>query len=87
MKRSKWRDHSLPLWSGYFWQGGKEYPDLKLGYLRLTATGGHPGKDAQHAAIRRWVAPRDGTVTELSIEPGQPVTTGQVVCVIAQDGD
>jgi biotin carboxyl carrier protein len=32
-------------------------------------------------------APRDGTVTELSIESGQPVNTGQVVCVIAQDGD
>jgi len=30
-------------------------------------------------------APRDGTVTDLSVEPGQPVTTGQVVCVIAQD--
>src|SRR5262249_32263420 len=55
----------LPFWSGYFWQGGKEYPDLKLAYLRLTATGGHPGKDAQHAAIRRWVAPHDGTVNLL----------------------
>jgi acetyl-CoA/propionyl-CoA carboxylase biotin carboxyl carrier protein len=32
-------------------------------------------------------AHRDGVVTELSIEPGQAVTTGQVVCVIAQDED
>ena len=31
-------------------------------------------------------AHRDGTVTELSVEPGQPVTTGQIVCVVAQDG-
>jgi acetyl-CoA/propionyl-CoA carboxylase, biotin carboxylase, biotin carboxyl carrier protein len=32
-------------------------------------------------------AHRDGVVTELSIEPDQAVTTGQVVCVIAQDED
>jgi acetyl-CoA/propionyl-CoA carboxylase biotin carboxyl carrier protein len=32
-------------------------------------------------------AHRDGVVTELSVEPGQAVTTGQVVCVIAQDED
>ena len=29
--------------------------------MLLTATGGHPGNDQQHAAIRRWIAPRDGT--------------------------
>jgi biotin carboxyl carrier protein len=32
-------------------------------------------------------AHRDGSVSELSIEPGQPVTTGQVICIIAQDED
>jgi acetyl-CoA/propionyl-CoA carboxylase biotin carboxyl carrier protein len=32
-------------------------------------------------------AHRDGAVSELSIEPGQPVTTGQVICIIAQDED
>jgi hypothetical protein len=47
--------------NGY--QGGAEFPDPKLSFLRLTPTGGHPGKDAQHAAIRRWIAPRDGTVS------------------------
>jgi acetyl-CoA/propionyl-CoA carboxylase biotin carboxyl carrier protein len=30
-------------------------------------------------------AHRDGTVTDLSVEPGQAVTTGQVVCIISQD--
>jgi acetyl-CoA/propionyl-CoA carboxylase, biotin carboxylase, biotin carboxyl carrier protein len=28
---------------------------------------------------------RDGTVTDLSVEPGQSVTTGQVVCVVLQE--
>ena len=28
----------------------------------LNATGGHPGNDPQHAAIRRWTAPRDGAI-------------------------
>jgi acetyl-CoA/propionyl-CoA carboxylase biotin carboxyl carrier protein len=32
-------------------------------------------------------AHRDGSVSELSIEPGQPVTIGQVICIIAQDED
>jgi len=52
----------LPHWTGSVWQGGKEYPDETLAHLRLTATGGHAGKDARHAAIRRWVAPRGGVL-------------------------
>jgi mono/diheme cytochrome c family protein len=52
----------LPHWSGQAWQVGKEFPDKMLGHLRLTSTGGHPGNDRQHAAIRRWVAPREGVV-------------------------
>ena len=28
-------------------------------------------------------AHRAGTVTGLSVEPGQPVATGQVICVLA----
>jgi acetyl-CoA/propionyl-CoA carboxylase biotin carboxyl carrier protein len=27
-------------------------------------------------------AHRDGVVTQLSIAPGEPVTTGQVICVV-----
>ncbi len=32
-------------------------------------------------------AHRDGVVSELSVAPGQAVTTGQVICVIVQEGD
>jgi acetyl-CoA/propionyl-CoA carboxylase biotin carboxyl carrier protein len=32
-------------------------------------------------------AHREGVVTELSVSPGEPVQAGQVICVIAQDGD
>jgi biotin carboxyl carrier protein len=28
-------------------------------------------------------APRDGIVFELSVQPGEPVGTGQVICVVA----
>ena len=52
----------LPHFSGTAWQGGPEYPDGNLRYLQLTSTGGRVGIDAAHAAVRRWVAPRDGVV-------------------------
>jgi hypothetical protein len=29
----------------------------------LDATGGNPGEDASHAAVRRWTSPLDGTVS------------------------
>lgn len=49
----------LPHFTGSAWQGGPKWPDAKLGWVQLTAKGGHPGNDRQHAAVRRWVAPRD----------------------------
>ncbi len=52
---------ALPHWTGKAWQGGGELPDTSLGWVLLTADGGHPG-DAAHCAIRRWVAPSDGVV-------------------------
>jgi len=52
----------LPLFTGEAWQGGANWPDTKLGWVQLTALGGHAGNDLQHAAIRRWVAPRDATL-------------------------
>ncbi|HEY0456689.1 MAG TPA: PSD1 and planctomycete cytochrome C domain-containing protein, partial [Verrucomicrobiae bacterium] len=55
--------HSLPHFTKYAWQGGPDLPDPKLGWVVLNAEGGHPGNDAQHAAIRRWIAPRDGTIS------------------------
>ncbi len=42
------------------WQVAKDLPEAELGYISLHKTGGHPGRDAQHAVIRRWTAPRDG---------------------------
>jgi acetyl-CoA/propionyl-CoA carboxylase biotin carboxyl carrier protein len=32
-------------------------------------------------------SPRAGTVSSLSVEPGQPVTTGQVICLVTQEAD
>jgi hypothetical protein len=51
----------LPHFTGDAWQGGAKWPDAKLGWVQLTADGGHAGNDLKHAAIRRWTAPRDGT--------------------------
>ncbi len=49
----------LPHFTGTSWQGGPKWPDAKLGWVQLTATGGHPGNDRGVAAIRRWTAPRE----------------------------
>jgi hypothetical protein len=49
----------LPHFTGDAWQGGKNWPDKKLGWVQITAKGGHAGNDMAHAAVRRWVAPRD----------------------------
>ena len=48
----------LPYFNGIAWQGGPNVPDKTLGWVHLTATGGHAGNDLAHAAIRRWVAPK-----------------------------
>lgn len=53
----------LPHFSGTAWQGGEGWPDAKLGWVQLTALGGHPGNNREHAAVRRWTAPRAMTVT------------------------
>jgi hypothetical protein len=56
--------HFTPLahFKSGVWQGGLELPDPALRYVMLTAGGGHPGGDAAHAAIRRWVSPINGVV-------------------------
>jgi hypothetical protein len=64
--------NKLPHFTGDAWQGGSKFPDDKLGWVQLTSTGGHPGNDLKHAAIRRWTAPADGAVSiggELVHEP------------------
>jgi Protein of unknown function (DUF1549)/Protein of unknown function (DUF1553)/Planctomycete cytochrome C len=69
---------TLPHFTGDAWQGGPNWPDPKLGWVQLTADGGHAGNDLQHAAVRRWLAPRDlivsvsGTVRHEQ-EPGDGI--------------
>jgi len=50
----------LPHFSGNAWQGGDNFPDSKLGWLKLDAKGGHPGNDLKHAIVRRWTATDEG---------------------------
>jgi hypothetical protein len=52
----------LPYFADKAWQGSADYPDAKLGWVQLTAEGGHAGNDLQHAAIRRWTAPVSGKI-------------------------
>jgi hypothetical protein len=54
---------SLNCFTGDAWQNSAYLPDAELGWLMLDATGGYPGEDLKHAAIRRWTAPRDGVVS------------------------
>ncbi|HZE96736.1 MAG TPA: PSD1 and planctomycete cytochrome C domain-containing protein [Planctomycetota bacterium] len=53
----------LPHFAGMAWQGGAKLPDPKLGWVLLTAEGGHPANATVGAAIRRWTAPHDGAVS------------------------
>lgn len=52
-----------PKFTGQAWQGQDTLPDPVIGWVSLNAGGGHPGNDLQHAVIRRWIAPRDGTLS------------------------
>ncbi|TWU08099.1 PSD1 and planctomycete cytochrome C domain-containing protein [Stieleria varia] len=63
---------TLPHFTGTAWQGGPAWPDAKLGWVQITANGGHPGNNRNVAAIRRWTAPRNMTVaiqSHLAHEP------------------
>ena len=53
----------LPHFTGSAWQGDEAWPNEKLGWTQLTASGGHPGNDRKHAVVRRWVAGTDGSYT------------------------
>jgi hypothetical protein len=61
-KRVK-RFELLPHFTGSAFQGGPALPDPLLGWVLVNDSGGHTGNDVQHAAIRRWTAPRDGFVS------------------------
>lgn len=63
---------ALPHFTGNAWQGSETWPDAGLGWVQLTAKGGHPGNDRAHASVRRWTAPAAMTITiqsELKHEP------------------
>ncbi|HUF61164.1 MAG TPA: DUF1549 and DUF1553 domain-containing protein [Verrucomicrobiales bacterium] len=62
---------ALPYFNGESWQGGPEWPDPAWGWARLTAAGGHPGNDRDHAVIRRWIAPEDGVVEVRGVVRGE----------------
>ena len=63
---------ALPHFTGTAWQGGPAFPDSTLGWVQLTATGGHPGNDRAHACIRRWTAPRELTLNIQSTLTHEP---------------
>ncbi len=54
------RFHELKFFDGKNYQAGKEYPDPRVGHVRHSAVGGHPGRNQETAFIRRWIAPYDG---------------------------
>ena len=63
---------ALPHFTGDAWQGSDAWPDAVLGWVQLTAKGGHPGNDRAHASVRRWTAPAAMTIaiqSELKHEP------------------
>jgi hypothetical protein len=78
----------LGHFTGKAWQGGIEWPDTKLGWVQLTAEGGHAGNDLAHAAVRRWTAPRDATVAiRGSIRHAHPEGDGITASIVStRDG-
>jgi hypothetical protein len=56
----------LPHFTGDAWQGGPAWPDPTLGWVQITADGGHTGNDLAHSSVRRWIAPHDGMFTVTS---------------------
>ncbi|MDG2220176.1 MAG: PSD1 and planctomycete cytochrome C domain-containing protein [Rubripirellula sp.] len=77
----------LPHFTGTAWQGGHVFPDPALGWVQLTSTGGHPGNDHQHAAVRRWTADRDMRVSIQSNLKHEPeLGDGIRAFVVSSDG-
>ncbi|MBI3862483.1 MAG: PSD1 domain-containing protein [Planctomycetia bacterium] len=54
---------ALPHFQEGMWRGGAQLPDPKLGWLLLTAQGGHPGGNKSHVIVRRWRAKQAGRVS------------------------
>jgi hypothetical protein len=77
----------LPYFTGAAWQGAAKWPGGGLGWLQLTATGGHTGDDLQHAVVRRWTAPRDGTYAVTSTAIHEVAAGDGVRCYIVSSRD
>jgi mono/diheme cytochrome c family protein len=72
----------LPHFTGSAWQGGSLWPDRSLGWAQLTAKGGHPGNDLEHAVIRRWTANYSGVVSIKSQVAHQDLAGDGITCRI-----
>ncbi|MES2570015.1 MAG: PSD1 and planctomycete cytochrome C domain-containing protein [Verrucomicrobiota bacterium] len=70
--------HPLVWSKSNVWQGSKKFPDPVFGHLVLNATGGHPGMQPRHSAIRRWTASR-AMVVALSGTLSRPAKEGDGV--------
>lgn len=79
--------HALPFFSGSAWQGSAQWPDAKLGWVQLTAQGGHPGNDLAHCSVRRWVAQHDGTYSVMSSPTHQEPQGNGIRCWIFSSRD
>jgi hypothetical protein len=77
----------LPYYSGTGWQGGPQWPDPALGWVQVTATGGHPGNDIKHCSVRRWIAPRDGTYSVTSTAIHEVAAGNGIRCWIFSSRD
>ena len=56
------RFESLPHFTENRWQPKPSFPDDAFGYVSVTPGGGHPGRSTEVSSIRRWTAPRSGTL-------------------------
>jgi hypothetical protein len=52
----------MKVFIGGNYQPSETYPDPTTGHVRLSKNGGHPGRNLNFAAIRRWRTPHDGFV-------------------------
>ncbi len=78
---------ALPKFVGNVWQGGPKLPAAKTGWASLTAQGGHPGDDLEHAVIRRWIAPRAGKVSiSGTVSHAESRGDGVRAMIVAGDG-